>query len=255
MTFTFVPLSATSSRGRVTLVYAVDPLDPIPESKMELFQYPTSSETSVWATNQISVPTQSNLLFTRAGLVENTDLKTYDYGQVFLAISDTSETIVYGELFVDYTIELVTPKPSHCPASLFHISGTNLKMMQQFADPTGNNDENYKVYFPGGTWYGQLVNGSDAIVFTAPGTYLIDLEMGAATVGTLPTLLESTGNIVTSYGASGSVTFNEVIVVQITQSGQNVVFTHKTGWSGIYDYYYAISMFTRDVTERTGIEV
>ena len=41
LVFSFVPLTSTTTRGRVTLAYAIDPLDDDVQNKQQLFQYPT----------------------------------------------------------------------------------------------------------------------------------------------------------------------------------------------------------------------
>jgi hypothetical protein len=257
MKFTYVPLIGTDQPGRLTLVYAVDPLDPTPISKQELFQYPTSNETSVWTGNDIVVQQQPQPLFTRASYVDNTDLKTYDFGQLFVGVSNTTLTSVIGELFVEYTIELITPKPSHCPASTLYITGTSLNVHRQFEGPDPNNT-NYKVYFPGGTWYGAVdqAEDEDAIFFETTGTFIVSQTINApsGTIGNVPAVTASTGTILHTSASKDSNGCDSVIVVSITKPYQTVTFTSPGTWEGITSFEYHVAIYTPDTTTITGKE-
>jgi hypothetical protein len=255
--FTYVPLIGTDQPGRITLVYAVDPLDPTPESKQELFQYPTSSETTVWTSNTIVIQQQPEPLFTRASYVANTDLKTYDFGQVFVGISNTTSTGVIGELFVEYTIELITPKPSHCPASTLYITGTDLNVHRQFEGPDPNNT-NYKVFFPGGTWYGAVnqAEDEDAIYFETTGTFLVAQTINApsGTIGNVPAVIQSSGTVLHTSASKDANGCDSVIIVSITKPYQNVTFTSPGTWAGISSFEYHVCIYTPDTNTIIGKE-
>jgi hypothetical protein len=257
MKFTYVPLIGTEQPGRVTLVYAVDPLDPTPISKQELFQYPTSHETNVWTSNDIVIQQQPEPLFTRASYVDNTDLKTYDFGQIFVGVSNTSVSTIIGELFVEYTIELITPKPSHCPAATLYITGTSLNVHRQFEGPDPNN-HNYKVFFPGGTWYGAInqAEDEDSIVFETTGTFIVTQTINApsGTIGNVPAVTTSTGTILHTTASKDENGSDSVIVVTISKPYQNVTFTSYGTWDGITSFEYHISVYTPDSTTLIGKE-
>jgi hypothetical protein len=255
--FTYVPLVGTDQQGRVTLVYAVDPLDPTPISKQELFQYPTSHETNVWTSNDCVVQNQPTPLFTRASYVDNTDLKTYDFGQIFVGVSNTAVSTVIGELFVEYTIELITPKPSHCPASTLYFTGTSLNVHRQFEGPDPN-DTSYKVYFPGGTWYGAVnqAEDEDAIYFETTGTFIVTQTINApsGTIGNVPAVTASSGTVLHTSASKDANGCDSIIVVSITAPYQNVTFTSPGTWEGISSFEYHVAIYTPDTTTLIGKE-
>jgi hypothetical protein len=169
--FTYVPVASTSERGRVALAFSIDPLDVDPINSTELFQYPNSKECSVWAEEslEVNLTTRSSTLFTRVGYVADTDIKTYDLGKLYVATSlNAVGDIPLGQLFVDYEVELHTPKPAACPAAAV-------------TDIT-----------PGSTLFGskvfQVPNTSVAlsenrIHLNAPGSYFILAGMSAVSPG------------------------------------------------------------------------
>lgn len=198
LVFTYVPLSATSERGRVILAFAIDPLDETPISKSELFQYPTSTESSVWASNKLVVNPMSrnDTLFTRAGAIVDTDIKTYDFGKLFVGASNTAnDTDKIGEIFVDYEVELLVPKPARCPSSLTEITINNASQL------FGNTDGSF-VEFPGSNVVGEHdADNNDNIRFKAPGVYLVNIAMTGGTAGSLvpdADELEGTLEVITS---------------------------------------------------------
>lgn len=124
MTLHFVNVSATSERGRITMAYESDPLDPTPTNKIDLFAYSGCQEGAVWSPLSINIPCPKTTLFTREGIVPGTDLKTYDVGKLIIAASNTADSSIIGELFITYDIELMVPQPSECPGcSIFAVEG------------------------------------------------------------------------------------------------------------------------------------
>jgi hypothetical protein len=159
MNFEFVSIAATSERGRIALAFEYDALDETPTNKVDLFQIAGASEANVWSNTSLSVK-QSPKLFTRVGPVPSSDLKTYDHGKLIAGVSNTATTVVVGELFVSYVIELITPQPSKCPGA-------------ELTTPTG-------VVLSPNSWLGSTVDGSLPITvtpagptFPIPGDYII----------------------------------------------------------------------------------
>ncbi len=181
LVFSYVPIASTSAQGRVTMAHALDPLDDTVADKQELFQYPNSTESSVWASSTLSVNLASKgWLYTRNGFVANSDLKTYDAGKFLIASSNTADDSIIGELFVDYEIQLMTPKPTKCPATSLRLTGTDISAV----DPLINFRPFLPLEVDGGDWFFERRGvGNSRLVFRNTGDFAISLDYVAATVG------------------------------------------------------------------------
>lgn len=247
LVFTYVPLAATSERGRVILAFAIDPLDETPATKSELFQYPTSTESSVWASNQLVVNPMSrnDTLFTRAGAVADTDLKTYDLGKLFVGASNTADnTSKIGEIFVDYEVELSVPKPAHCPASLTII---NINLAAQiFGTSNGTS-----VVLTGSNIVGEHdSDGNDYLHFLAPGIYLINILMSAGTPGTLTSDDTELEGSIAELHSNVSSSLRQV-TWRVTVAANSRVKLVLSGWTNPSLFKIATAMFTQDFTTVT----
>lgn len=193
--FTFISTSATSDKGLVGMAYALDPLDPTPTGDSQLFQYPGTKEESIWSKSvKIVDCSKMTTLFTRSGFVSGSDLKTYDFGKVFVATSNSSVDGVVGKLFVDYELELLTPKPAVCPAAVSRFTGSGSDD-NIFGFATGDFVELAGSTVIASTGFAKfndtgLVIGADdpCLNLMAPGIYLVIVRVqGAASSGNLTT--------------------------------------------------------------------
>jgi hypothetical protein len=225
LVFTYVPVASTSTVGRVTLVYALDPLDPIPTSKTELFQYPTSTEGSVWSPTTLSVDcSKLLLLFTRGGFVADTDIKTYDAGQLFAASSNTAvASSVLGEIFVDYEVELVTPKPSICPSARLLITGFDAG--NPFGDAT-------PVYLNGSPWE---LEDATHVLFPSAGTFYITTKITIipGTFGTFTmTIPVADGTATLDIQLASGTTQVTQYIIRVNNGPGRVTFVFGGAWAG-----------------------
>lgn len=187
--FTFVPLAATDERGRVTMAFAIDPLDPAVLSKEQLFQYPNSTEGSVWASLCLNVTkevTGKGKLYTRTGFVDNTDLKTYDAGRLIIATSGGLNSNAIGELFVDYEVELYHPVPTECKHSNMTIlsAGANLDE-ENFLNGITVGQELLPV--ENGSWSFRRAPGTNRlqVIFHSIGSFVAYFALSGTTVQAL----------------------------------------------------------------------
>lgn len=224
LSFEYVPVVATSVSGRLTMALAIDPLDDTPNSKAELFQYSTSREASVWAGCNLVVDLSSRpgSLFTRGGAVENTDIKTYDFGKLFVGVSNSSVTTIIGELFVSYEVEFETPKPSYCPASRTILtSATTLGNTNWFGLDVATGTGGGTSYSPpGGTWTWTATGPENRVTFTATGTYL--LAMSITGTGVAATNRSGTAGVTTLFSSlnAGATNLAAVFFITVNVSGQ-----------------------------------
>lgn len=248
LVFTYVPLAATSERGRVILAFAIDPLDATPVSKSELFQYPTSSESSIWASNKLVVNPMSrnDTLFTRAGAVEDTDIKTYDFGKLFVGASNTADdTTKIGEIFVDYEVELSVPKPARCPANLTEISIS--LATQLFGSLDGSS-----IVFAGCNIIGEHdSNDNDFLRFEAPGVYLVNIAMSAGTPGNIIPETDELDGVLETITSNVSNSIRHV-TFRVNVISNSRVKLALSGWTNPSLFEICTAMFTMD-TQRASV--
>lgn len=114
-----------------TLVLAVDydALDAVPVTKQQALAYRGSVRSPPWNDCcHTSVGEDLHKLksrYVRTGAIPaNSDLKTYDVGNLFTITQGvTTASAVCGELYVEYTVHLMTPVYDYSPSSAF-LSGT-----------------------------------------------------------------------------------------------------------------------------------
>jgi len=172
MSLQYINVAATDERGRITLAFDRDPLDSDPETKADLFSYKGASEGSVWTGTTLSVPAGPDL-FTRNGTVIGSDLKTYDYGKFLVGVSNTSDTAVVGELFINYEIELTIPQPTCCPA--LYIVGDTSDLSK--TAPFGTS--------PTITGSCPVTATGAVLTFHAPGEYCVNIMVSGTAPGTI----------------------------------------------------------------------
>lgn len=166
--FEYVPVCGTTTRGRIILAFSIDPTETAPISMSQITQYPNYEANSVWTpiTLVANLSDRQDELYTRAGAVTNTDIKTYDLGKLFVGISDTTDTDTIGQLFVEYEVELMTPKPTSCPASNdFFPDAVDSNLFQL--------ENGGSVALDGSNVVGTLTGSTSFLRFDAPGVYLV----------------------------------------------------------------------------------
>lgn len=182
LTLEYVPVASTSERGRVTFAYTPDPLDTVPTNKSELYQYPTSTECAVWTGNTLSMNLlDKGKLFTRNAFVANSDIKTYDAGLLFVSTSDGGNSNRVGGIFVDYEVELFTPKPSRCLSSFNESTASttisepaNIFGLPEVDTGTVTASNSRVLNAVGGNWFFSYKFPNTYIHFLAAGEYRIE---------------------------------------------------------------------------------
>lgn len=121
----YTPVCGTQFSGDISMAFATDANDPEPINMRELAQYPTLQSGSIREEMVMRIPNKATKLFTRAGEVPNTDIKTYDMGKLFVATDLASDIIKIGRLWIEYEVQLFTPKPLTCPAGRLNLTAQN----------------------------------------------------------------------------------------------------------------------------------
>lgn len=106
--FEYRSVVATSSPGVIMMSFDYDAADAVPNSKLQQAQTIPNAENNVWMNNDLNVPCDSNWRFVRQGDVSNTDIKTYDFGNLVVS-SLYGSGLIGGELYVEYEVEFEKP--------------------------------------------------------------------------------------------------------------------------------------------------
>jgi len=113
--FVFETEKATTLSGKVMYAFLQDSSDPLPASKQEMMENQLKAAGAIWQPFALAI-SMSNFSalgrsrFVRSGnLAANLDVKTYDIGQLVVAVQGMADTSACGELYVEYEIELKTP--------------------------------------------------------------------------------------------------------------------------------------------------
>lgn len=117
LNYRFVPIVSASTNGVVAMIPDYDALDPAPATFITAMQYAGAKSSPVWQQFSVNVPKRvlcpsDDTFYVRTeGLgAAVADLKTYDVGNLFVSCEGmASDHTVVGHLYVDYTVELLTP--------------------------------------------------------------------------------------------------------------------------------------------------
>lgn len=121
--FRYMPLCGTQTQGVVVIAVDYDASDPPPTSLQQMLTYKNSVQTNAWkpVTHSSAGGDLHKLKshFVLTGVPPpNTDIKTYDVGNLYVAVNAVAATGALGQLFVDYDITLSTPQTVLDPPSV-----------------------------------------------------------------------------------------------------------------------------------------
>jgi hypothetical protein len=138
--FIYEPRCPTSIAGSIILAVDFDALDAAPTTKQNVYSYHHCSQSSAWDENCYHVDSailrSRGPLFTRTGAAPaNSDLKTYDLGNLFLCTSGFAGTDVVGELFAEYEVLLLTPQTAVNTQGAYNTANLALAAGALFGSP------------------------------------------------------------------------------------------------------------------------
>lgn len=174
--YSYEPTCGSTTPGSVNLAVDFDASDDQPPSKAVMMSYHNARRISPWSSVTYSA-TQQDLTkfavsrYTRSIQPPNTDIKTYDVGNFYIAVSGAdSSTGLVGELYVEYTVDLYTPQlppTSVQPETFIGTIGNNGFTLPLAGQPFGPNPKatNYN-----GT--GFLSIDANGVELNEPGRYL-----------------------------------------------------------------------------------
>lgn len=169
MRLVYVPLCATSTAGRVSIIYDPDSSDPAPQSKNEISAMECYTEGPVWGTSYLDIQLSdtNKWYYGESSLGTNTSGAYLDQGQVYWATTSGAAGTV-GELYALYEVELKSPQAAPNVVAVAHVTGTTV--VNDFQTNIGVQLD-----------VANMSATQIALTFTAPGTYKIDYEIADAT--------------------------------------------------------------------------
>lgn len=190
----FESAAPATENGRVFMAFDYDPQDPPPSSKGEFMSYRGATSDAVWTSGSVSLtgPRLGKAFYTRPGQVVG-DVRLFDAANLLVSTSGVSNGLLCGELYIDYTMELVNPQGSSaCAAEAYAAallqSAVGYQLSACLTNCTSSNSA-----------FAEILNGTDFSVNTI-GNYIVTIS-NAITSGT-PTTSTALGLAVLSGSAS-----------------------------------------------------
>jgi len=216
--FHYEPEQSSSATGTVILVFDYDAADPTPTDKATALTYSDNVRSAPWVpctlVLKVSDLRKRGRLFTRTGAVANTDIKTYDLGNVYVCTQGQANSNTVGEFWISYHHPLHTPQKS---LSIFSQNATIVTSAISKA-----------TYFTGGTIAGSLPVTATGmtVTFPIPGQWILVLGL-AGTGLAQPSVGAGTSTAVVTLGFNGAAgtTGTAVFSVQTFASGQTLIIT------------------------------
>lgn len=140
--FCFETESATSATGTVIQVIDYDPSDSAPTSKTQAMAYRSSVRSPPWSDSAMEsmredISKRSSYFVRSGSLSSNEDIKLYDVGNYYACTQGQAGTTTVGELYVEYSVILMTPQLGEAGASFVSGSFTGSSNSAPFATKTG----------------------------------------------------------------------------------------------------------------------
>jgi hypothetical protein len=223
VSFCYEPESSSTATGAIILSFDYDALDAAPASKQAALEMADSIRAAPWVPCKLTLKPadlrKRATLFTRTASVANSDLKTYDLGNLHVSTVGQAGATVIGELWIEYHFVLRTPQTAPSSSS----SSVGAKIVG--ASPSPSSVFGTTPVLTGSAVATATVN---TITFTVAGDYLIQQTIvggntatttGPSTTGSTATLTK-VGNFA---GASTSWTGYAVDFIVSATVGQTLV--------------------------------
>jgi hypothetical protein len=105
-------LKGSATDGNVLLGFATDTLDTPPATGELMMQLPFKEDGGPWEDFEIIVIPDGEIRYIRTGIIPGADLKTYDFGRLFVGAEACASPAQVGYLEVEYDIDLIDAKPT-----------------------------------------------------------------------------------------------------------------------------------------------
>jgi len=194
--FCFETEKATSLSGKIMFAFQQDSSDPAPASKQEMLENLIKASGAIWQpfcleVSMANFPALGKSRFIRSGnLAANLDVKTYDIGQLIVAVQGMADSTEAGELYIEYELELITPIQSVA------ILANSLSAILTGVAPSSVSLFGVTPTIVGGL---DITATGNTLTFNKVGQYLLDLNVIGTGLSTsfLPTVSGITNTVVT----------------------------------------------------------
>lgn len=237
LTFSFESLVNSTTNGAICMAIDYDPADLQPVTKQALMSNPSYTKSNIWAPCDLRMnPLDAHKLgkqkFIRCGIIGGgQDLKTFDVGKLWIFTTGLTVDVTYGELYVNYEVELITPQydvveSANCGSA--EGIGLNTKADIFAGMPIHGGAEVFatgvpnELRIPSGLWFFHIISTGTVIVSptvtisTGAGLIVTDHSNISGTtihVGTYLITANSPIVISVSYLASATITSTEFHII------------------------------------------
>lgn len=187
-------MKSTATNGTVLLAVDYDAKDDSPSDKTEMMAFKSSVRCPTWHEVSLDCKISDLNQFVKerylrsADLTEAYDIKTYDFGNMYIAVQGQADTSLIGEIYLEYDIELLTPQLNMTTIAEYRSATLTIPDIVAAAPFSG------KVLD-----HGNIIedNDSNIVTFKRVGNYLINYfavgeKSGAGNIPFDPTLLTFT---------------------------------------------------------------
>jgi len=145
--FRYVSQISSSSNGIISIIPDYDAGDPAPVNENVAMSFTDTVQGNIWNGLVCSLKSNSMNTFTKRRVVRGvnsignqSDIKTYDAGNVFVASSGIGgNNFTMGKLWVDYEVELFIPgSASNLSVPAFTTPNLNASLANPFGTPVNN---------------------------------------------------------------------------------------------------------------------
>jgi hypothetical protein len=211
LNFRYETDSASTYQGTVMLATDYDVLDAPFTTKQAALDYKGCVKDVTWKRSVLTMDNQEAQVYgkryVRTGPVTGADLKTYDTGLFQLMTQGQASTVVIGELFVDYEVELIGPKVNAVTGS--NLLGADVRSggTVSAADPLGTTP-----VLQAGSQVSLTISGYVITFVSQPGQYLVSFYMTGTGITTCNVTANAGSSLVTTYSALLTATAAETTV-------------------------------------------
>jgi len=147
--FTYETDAPTSTGGSMMMAMDYDAADNVPTTKQELLSMRGAVKAATWENFAFNASpkdmyTMGPRKYVRTTTLSGVDIKTYDVGTFFQAAgSQAGGSTTYGELFVEYDIELFDPQTNTNNLSAVNVHNQNLLKLATISGLSNTTDFGY----------------------------------------------------------------------------------------------------------------
>lgn len=226
VTYRYKNLKGTSSDGNIIMSFDYDTLDAAPSSAIKQTQSTVFVDGAPWRIFEMKVPTQDRSpLFIRGTDLARVDLKTYDFGRLFVAAEGCADTSDHGYLEVEYDIELFDKQTgtsgsgsSQSTIAMFNLSTSTAGVTLPFNEEVQSGLN--------------VTNTAGVFTLGSSGTYLVHVDFTRSTSGNTTIYVNGAEPVMPIRTADTSNSFHGLVDSNGSTTVAVVNLSGTTTWTG-----------------------